>query len=51
VVAGHDVGGRGVAVLDLVRQTFEVRVVGTSFQQKHRTVGVFTQPRGNDGAC
>ena len=49
VIAGHDVGGGGVAELHLIGQVLEVGVVGSGFQQQHRSVGVFAQPGGHDG--
>ena len=50
VVAGHDVGGGGVAILQLVGEALEVRVVGPRLQQQHRASRVLAQARGQDRA-
>ena len=50
VVAGHDVGGGGVAELDLVGKLLEIRVVAAGLQQQHRYGGVFAQAGCHDGA-
>ena len=50
VVAGHDVGGGGVAELDLVGQLLEVGVVAAGLEQQDRDGGVFAEAGGDDGA-
>ena len=50
VVAGHDVGGGGVAELDLVGQLLEVGVVAAGLQQQDGYGGVFAETGGHDGA-
>ena len=37
-----------VAVLDIVRDLVEIRVVRTRFDQQHRMVWVFRKPRSKD---
>ena len=50
VVAGHHVGGGGVAELHLVGQVVEVGVIGAGLDQEHGGAGVFAQPGGDNGA-
>ena len=50
VVAGHDVGGGGVAELDLVGQLLELGVVRAGLQQEDGDGGVFAEAGGHDGA-
>ena len=50
VVAVPDALGRLVAVLDLLGEAVDVRVVMPRLQQEHRGVGVFREPRCEDRA-
>ena len=49
VVAGHNVGGRGVAVLHFLRQAVQVWIVWPCLQQQHRGIRVLSKPRSQYG--
>src|SRR5262245_41896735 len=50
MVTDHNIGGRGIAVLHLIWQLLQGRIIGSGLDQQHRPLGVFTEAGCDDGA-
>src|SRR5215475_508717 len=50
MVTDHDVGGCSIAMLHLIWQLLQGRIIGAGLDQQHRPLGVFTEAGRDDGA-